>query len=200
MFARCAADCPNRARRANAHGLSFGQSRDGSREPNCNGLCVKCRTKTRRGKTARPLAGREARMSRMLDGVGRLIARYLQKPVHGYEPFTPSDPDALRAIAAARRRAAGRGQQPHLRRHQISDPIDLVAFGALCRADRGPRHGGRRAACADRGQCRRRRRFGAAVEIFPLSHPHLPAGRLDRRPTVQRCALMRSSASASPTI
>jgi len=35
-------------------------------------------------------------MSRMLDGVGRLIARYLQKPVHGYEPFTPSDPDALR--------------------------------------------------------------------------------------------------------
>ena len=32
----------------------------------------------------------------MLDGVGRLIARYLQKPVHGYEPFTPSDPTALR--------------------------------------------------------------------------------------------------------
>ena len=35
-------------------------------------------------------------MSRMLDSVGRVIARYLQKPVHGYEPFTPSDPDALR--------------------------------------------------------------------------------------------------------
>jgi len=35
-------------------------------------------------------------MSRMLDGVGRLIARYLQKPVSGYEPFTPSDPEALR--------------------------------------------------------------------------------------------------------
>jgi hypothetical protein len=35
-------------------------------------------------------------MSKMLDGVGRLIARYLQKPVRGYEPFTPSDPDALR--------------------------------------------------------------------------------------------------------
>jgi hypothetical protein len=35
-------------------------------------------------------------MSAMLDNVGRLIARYLQKPVHGYEPFTPSDPDALR--------------------------------------------------------------------------------------------------------
>jgi hypothetical protein len=35
-------------------------------------------------------------MSRMLDSVGRLIARHLQKPVPGYEPFTPSDPDALR--------------------------------------------------------------------------------------------------------
>ena len=35
-------------------------------------------------------------MSRLLDGIGRLIARYLQKPVHGYEPFTPSDPEALR--------------------------------------------------------------------------------------------------------
>jgi hypothetical protein len=35
-------------------------------------------------------------VSRMLDSVGQLIARYLQKPVAGYEPFTPSDPDALR--------------------------------------------------------------------------------------------------------
>jgi cell wall-associated NlpC family hydrolase len=35
-------------------------------------------------------------MNRSLDSLGRLIARYLQKPVGGYEPFTPSDPDALR--------------------------------------------------------------------------------------------------------
>jgi hypothetical protein len=35
-------------------------------------------------------------MSTVLDGIGRIIARYLQRPVHGYEPFTPSDPDALR--------------------------------------------------------------------------------------------------------
>jgi hypothetical protein len=35
-------------------------------------------------------------MSKMLDGVGRLIARYLQEPIPGYEPFTPSDPEALR--------------------------------------------------------------------------------------------------------
>jgi hypothetical protein len=32
----------------------------------------------------------------MRDGIGRLIARYLQEPVRGYEPFTPSDPEALR--------------------------------------------------------------------------------------------------------
>jgi hypothetical protein len=34
--------------------------------------------------------------SRMLDGFGRLIARYLDAPVPGYEPFTPSEPEALR--------------------------------------------------------------------------------------------------------
>ena len=37
-------------------------------------------------------------MSKFLDGVGRLIARYLQQPVHGYEPFAPSNPDALRRV------------------------------------------------------------------------------------------------------
>ena len=36
-------------------------------------------------------------MNRLLDSIGRLIARYLDRPVHGYEPFTPSDPEALRA-------------------------------------------------------------------------------------------------------
>ena len=32
----------------------------------------------------------------MLDTIGRVIARYLERPVQGYEPFTPSDPAALR--------------------------------------------------------------------------------------------------------
>jgi len=36
-------------------------------------------------------------MSWMVDGVGRVLAHYLEKPAHGYEPFTPSDPEALRA-------------------------------------------------------------------------------------------------------
>jgi hypothetical protein len=35
-------------------------------------------------------------VSKFLDGVGRLIARYLQQPVRGYEPFAPTDPEALR--------------------------------------------------------------------------------------------------------
>ena len=36
-------------------------------------------------------------MGWMVEGVGRLLAHYLEKPVQGYEPFTPSEPDALRA-------------------------------------------------------------------------------------------------------
>lgn len=36
-------------------------------------------------------------MTWVLDRVGRLIAHYLQKPAIGYEPFTPTDPAALRA-------------------------------------------------------------------------------------------------------
>ena len=36
-------------------------------------------------------------MGRVLNGFGRVIARYLEQPVSGYEPFTPSDPHALRA-------------------------------------------------------------------------------------------------------
>src|SRR6202158_5958283 len=35
-------------------------------------------------------------MSWMVDGVGRFLAHYLEKPVQGYEPFTPSDAEALR--------------------------------------------------------------------------------------------------------
>jgi hypothetical protein len=35
-------------------------------------------------------------MGRMLDGIGRMIARYLERPAPGYEPFTPSAADALR--------------------------------------------------------------------------------------------------------
>src|SRR5499427_9952735 len=37
-------------------------------------------------------------MGVVLDTVGKWIASYLQQEVHGYEPFTPSDPDLLRSI------------------------------------------------------------------------------------------------------
>ena len=30
------------------------------------------------------------------DGIGRVLARYLEKPAQGYEPFTPTDPTVLR--------------------------------------------------------------------------------------------------------
>ena len=36
-------------------------------------------------------------MSWVFDGFGRVLARYLEKPAQGYAPFTPSDPEALRA-------------------------------------------------------------------------------------------------------
>jgi hypothetical protein len=36
-------------------------------------------------------------MGYVLDRVGQIMARYLEKPVSGYEPFTPSDPNALAA-------------------------------------------------------------------------------------------------------
>ena len=35
-------------------------------------------------------------MAQVLDTIGRVIANYLAKPVQGYEPFTQSDPAALR--------------------------------------------------------------------------------------------------------
>jgi hypothetical protein len=34
----------------------------------------------------------------VIEGIGRVIARYLERPAAGYEPFTPTDPDALRAV------------------------------------------------------------------------------------------------------
>jgi hypothetical protein len=36
-------------------------------------------------------------MGFIVEGLGRVIARYLEKPAAGYVPFVPSDPDALRA-------------------------------------------------------------------------------------------------------
>jgi hypothetical protein len=35
-------------------------------------------------------------MGWIADGVGRILARYLEKPAQGYEPYTPTSPDLLR--------------------------------------------------------------------------------------------------------
>src|SRR2546421_9646128 len=40
-------------------------------------------------------------MGWVFDRFGKAIARYLEAPLRGYEPFTPSDPDALRAVLTA---------------------------------------------------------------------------------------------------
>jgi hypothetical protein len=39
-------------------------------------------------------------MGWIVDGVGQILAQYLEKPAQGYEPFTPTDPEALRATLA----------------------------------------------------------------------------------------------------
>src|ERR1041385_4370060 len=36
-------------------------------------------------------------MGHVADRIGQMLARDLEKPVSGYEPFTPSDPTALAA-------------------------------------------------------------------------------------------------------
>src|ERR1700754_2512261 len=37
-------------------------------------------------------------MGVILDTIGKWLADYLQQEVHGYEPFTPSDPELLRSV------------------------------------------------------------------------------------------------------
>ena len=54
-------------------------------------------------------------MNWVLSGLGQRIAAYLERAEHGYEPFTPSNPDALRATlrpAADSRRAAAMPAAP----------------------------------------------------------------------------------------
>jgi hypothetical protein len=46
----------------------------------------------------KPQGERDTIMGFVLDTVGKLIARYLQKELPGYEPFTPSDPERLRGL------------------------------------------------------------------------------------------------------
>ena len=139
-------------------------------------------------------------MSRMLDGVGRLIAHYLQKPIAGYEPFTPSDPDALRHSLQPGDVLLVEGN------NHISGVIKYLTQSTWSHSALyvGPL-AGRVTADGEphvliEAEYRRRRRVGAAVEIYPLSHPHLPAGRFDAQWIARSSAPTPSSASALPMI
>ena len=116
-------------------------------------------------------------MGVMLDTIGKLIAGYLQKEVPGYEPFTPSDPEHLRGVIQPGDVLLVEGN------NRISGIIKYLTqstwshaalyVGPIDGADRARR----RAARPDRGQYRRGRDLGAAVEIFSVSHPAVPPGR-----------------------
>ncbi len=62
-----------------------------SGEPNCNGFPANF------GTGQAPRTGPGKSMGWMVDHVGRFIAHYLEKPEHGYEPYTSSGSEALRA-------------------------------------------------------------------------------------------------------
>ncbi len=98
-------------------------------------------------------------MGWMLDGFGHVLARYLEKPASGLRAFHAERSGCAARLVEARRRPADRRQQPHLRRHQVSHAVHLVARGTLRRsATRTHIHRGRRAACVGRGGDRPRRR------------------------------------------
>ena len=171
--------CPNAPQAANLV-ANDPLPRNGADEPNCNQSRLNMEHIKRRAPSRTQTGGMRV-MNLMLTGIGRTIARLSAARGRRLRALHAQRSGMLARGAQARRRAAGRRQQPHLRRHQISHPVHLVACRALCRADRRAHHRGRRAAGAGRGQSRRRRGRRAAVEIFPLSHPHLPPDRADRR-------------------
>ena len=65
-------------------------------KPKCNESLLNCTYEKFAAGTNSRVPGGNA-VGRVIDSVGRVLARYLEKPVTGYEPFTPSDPGALAA-------------------------------------------------------------------------------------------------------
>jgi len=84
---------------------------------------------------AKPPPGWEAPIEQDADGVGRVIARYLQKPIQRLERLTRGF-RALRDRCSPATCSWSRATITR-RRHQIPDPIDVVAFRAVCRTARG---------------------------------------------------------------
>src|SRR5438874_4886572 len=86
--------CPNRPAIANfMANIALPRLRAG--QPNCNQSRLNLEAMKRLADLTHALSG-NAIMDWMLGGIGHKLARYLERPVDGYEPFTPSDPEALR--------------------------------------------------------------------------------------------------------
>ncbi len=119
-------------------------------------------------------------MGPMLDGVVQLIARYLQKPIPGYEPFTPSDPEALRQslqpgdVLLVEGNNKVSGVIKYLTQSTWSHAALFVGSLPGCFAEDGEPHVLIEA------------NLGEGVvsaplsKYIPLPYPHLPAGRIDR--------------------
>ena len=109
-------------------------------EPNCN-ECELWSHATRRAMQQRAVAFGDAAG----DGLGirqvsgRCSPAIWRSRSRGYRAVHAERRRGVARAAQARRRDAGRRQQPHFRRHQVSHPVDLVACRALCRSDRRTR-------------------------------------------------------------
>jgi hypothetical protein len=118
--------------------------------------------------------------------LGRVIARYLERPAAGYEPFAPSDPDALRAALEPRDVLLVEGNT------HIAGVINI----SRNRPGRMRRSTSVRSAtpCQKTASrwcwskpIRRRRRRRTFIEICALSHAHLPARRLTEDDRARVC-------------
>ena len=120
-------------------------------------------------------------MGWVLDGVGQLLARYLEKPAAGYEPFTPSDPDALRAALQPGDVLLVEGN------NHISGVIKYLTQSTWSHAALYVGPIGDRATADGEPLVLVEANIGQGVVGAPLSkyarypHPHLPADRPDRR-------------------
>ena len=137
-------------------------------------------------------------MGWVLDRFGHMIARYLEKPVSGYEPFTPSDPHALRGslrpgdVLLVEGNNHVSGVIKYLTQSTWSHAALYVGPLAERPTDDGEPH------------ILIEAEIGNGVMSAPLSkyrvpHPRLPAGRADRRGPREGLRTTRSSASGSPT-